>query len=148
MAGQFGQIEIEGRVYNTRTKYYTIQNSITALATFAPLQLVLPGEAPFLLQGLTRACISGAGADVTSSTRFLFKLGNTDNAVWYTQSGNGGTVDRVVDSLMFGNGQFPHILPVPIFYSASASIRYEVQDLSNSAYTLYLTFQGCSLFPA
>lgn len=144
----FGQIEIGGKVYNTRSRYFTIQNTVAASTTYAPLQLVLPGEAPFLLQGLTRAAVSGAGADVTSATRFLFKLGNTDNAIWYTTAGNGGTVDRVVDSSIFGNGQFPHILPVPIFYSASASIRYEIQDISSTNYTLYLTFQGCLLLPA
>lgn len=144
----FGQIEINGTVYNTRPRYFTYQQSVTALTTYAPLQLTLPGEAPFLLQALTRASISGVGADVTSTTRFMFKLGNTDNAIWYTTAGNGGTTDRVVDSLIFGNGQFPHIIPVPIFYSASASIRFELQDLSNSAYTLNLTFQGMLLLPS
>lgn len=144
----FGQVEINGTVYNTRPRYFTYQQSIAAFTTYAPVQLTLTGEAPFLLQALTRATISGAGADVTNTTRFLFKLGNTDGAIWYNTAGNGGTVDRLVDSLMFGNGQFPHILPVPIFYSASASIRFEIQDLSNSAYNLYIGFQGVLLLPS
>ena len=144
----FGQVEINGVVYNTRPRYFTYPQAVTALATYAPAQLTLPGEAPFLLQALTRSTINGSGTDVTNATRFLFKLGNTDGAIWYNTAGNGGTVDRLVDSLMFGNGQFPHILPVPIFYSASASIRFEIQDLSNTNYNLYIGFQGVLLLPA
>ena len=80
--------------------------------------------------------------------RFRFKLGNSDGATWYSASGVGGTTDRVLDTLIFGSGQFPFALIPPLFYSANANIQYEVEDVSNVVpYTIFFNFIGSYLLP-
>ena len=89
------------------------------------------GVADFLLESLTRTVIS-AGLPVTTKP-FRFKLGNSDGAVWYMSGGNGGTNDRLCDSLVFGNGQFPFALSPGLWFGRSGSIMYEIEDISVAA---------------
>ena len=50
-----------------------------------------------------------------------------------------------IDNL-FGNSQFPHILPAPRFIWKGSVINITAQDLSNASNTLRLTFSGEKMF--
>lgn len=142
----FGTISINGVNYVERLQVIPVEISITSnLQVLTSQSVVLPGVANFLLKGLTRlTVVSGA-----SATRpFKFKLGNSDGSVWYMAGGLGGTTDRVLDYNIFGSGQFPFPVIPGIFYSASSSILYEIEDVSNNApYTIYMALHGSYLLP-
>lgn len=149
----FGQITIDGKNYIERFQAFPIQVSITSNGQLLSNQsFVFPGVANFLLKALTRQVISTNNGNVTGVYPFLFKWGNSDGNTWYTSGGISGTADKVIDSCTFGTGQFPFV-PIPfVFYSASASFKYEVQDVSNAAtadpYTIYIGLIGSYLIPA
>jgi hypothetical protein len=118
-------------------------------------RVVLPGVANFILKGLTRAVVK-SNAVQTTACPFKFRLGNSDGSVYYSQGGAtgtlgaaspaGGSIDRVLDPLMFGNGAFPYPLPTPLFFSASGAIIWEFEDVSNNQpYTVYAAFHGAYL---
>ena len=142
----FGTISINGKNYVERLQVFPFEVNITQNGQILTQQrVVLPGVADFLLKGLTRQTIV---AGTASGRAFKFKLGNTDGAVWYMAGGLGGTTDRVLDTLIFGNGQFPYPVIPGIFYSASSSILYEIEDVSqNQPYTIYGAFHGSYLLP-
>lgn len=142
----FGMIEIDGVKYIERTQVFPVDINITVNNQVLTSQrLVLPGVAPFVLKKLTRETLA---AGVIAARRFKFKFGNTDGGVWYSAAGTGGANDRVVDTLIFGSGQFPYRLVPPVFYSSSANITYEIEDLSaNVPYTISLAFHGAYLIP-
>lgn len=145
-----GQVEINGKTYTKRHQVIPLVVQITTQAT-VPLNLTLPGIAMFMLRGLTREVIATVSAVVTPvvDRRFLFRLGNSDGSIWYSQAGVGGTTDAVVDTLMFGNGQFPYVLDPFIPFNESASIRLEITDITNVLpYTIYFAFQGAWLLPS
>lgn len=143
----FGAIEIDGVRYIERVQSFPVDVNVTVgLSVLLNQRVVLPGVAPFLLKSLTRETIA---ANVIAARRFRFKFGNTDGGVYYTAAGVGGANDRVVDTLIFGNGQFPYLLVPPVFYSSSANILFEFEDLSNVVpYTTHITFHGSYLIPA
>jgi hypothetical protein len=75
-------------------------------------------------------------------------MGNTEGGVWYCGAGIGGVNDLVVDTLIFGNGQFPFPVIPSIIYESNASIMFEIQDISLTVpYTISLCFEGTYLFP-
>lgn len=146
----YGTIVINGKTYIKRPQEFPFAllgfaSNGTAVNTSS--RLVLPGIADFMLMYLKRDTIVAGGSTVR---RFLFRFGNSDGAIWYQQAGNGGTQDRVLDNLIFGNGQFPYALPAPIVYSASSNIMMEFQDISNqgSTYDIQMSFGGVYLIPA
>lgn len=147
---QFGTIVIGGKTYIKRPREYPLKvtgfNS-NGTAVDTSQRLILPGIADFLLMYLKRDTVV---AGVSTVRRFLFRFGNSDGNVWYQQGGMGGTTDRVLDSLIFGNGQFPYALPAPVLYGASSSIMMEFADVSNqgATYDIYLSFCGVDLLPA
>lgn len=146
----YGIVEIQGRQYQTRHQVFSAQVAVTvANQIFTNLQVTLPGVADFLLRGLTRQVIVPEGeVFIPGTNNFLFRLGNTDGAIWYNSAGVGGTNERVLDTLFFGDGRFPYALSPPIFYGANAAIKYEVEDISASVpYTIYFGFQGSYLVP-
>lgn len=152
----YGIVTIDGKNYIERIQIFTLEVDVATNGAILQGSLVLPGVANFRLKGLTRAVLKN---NVPSTVcPFKFRLGNSDGSTWYSQGGNGaslgtnsptgGSTDRVMDSLMFGNGQFPYPLTVPIFYGASSSIKWEVEDCSNQAtYTIYFGFHGAYLIP-
>lgn len=142
----YGVVEINGKKYIERPQEFVFSTTFTvALSTQLNQNLVLPGVADFWLKELKRQVIA-AGAPATNN--FKFRLGNTDGGIWYVSAGNGGTNDRVVDTLFFGTGQFPKVFTPPILYSASASIKMEFEDISNAVpYTINISFGGSYLFP-
>ena len=146
-----GTITLNGKTYTKRHQIIPWEQTISA-AGVVPATLTLPGIAMFLLRGLSRDVVA-AGAPVTNR-RFRFKFGNSDGNNWYMANPVAGTTgaatftDRVVDTAVFGSGQFLYVLDPPIPYGASASIRMEFEDITNSfPYTIFIGFHGCWLLP-
>ena len=144
---QVSTVTINGKSYIERPQFFPLDVAVTANGIYLQNQrLNLPGLAPFRLKALTRETTANG---VSTSNRFKFKLGNTEGGVWYCGAGIGGTNDLVVDTLLFGNGQFPFPVIPSIIYESSSSIMFEVQDISNaSPYTISFCFEGTYLFPA
>ena len=140
-------VTINGKSYIERPQFFPLDVAVTVAGQYLQNQrLNLPGLAPFRLKALTRQVIA---AGVAATNPFKFKLGNTEGGVWYCGAGIGGVNDLVVDTLIFGNGQFPFPIIPSIIYESNASIMFEIQDISLSVpYTISLAFEGTYLFPA
>ena len=149
MAGQFGVVTIDGQQYIERIQIFPQDVPVNTSGQILTQQRVtLPGVANFLLKGLTReTTVDG----ISSSSRFKFRLGNSDGTTWYFAGGIGSVTDRVIDTLCFGTGQFPLPIIPPIPYSASANILFEIEDVSDPAnfspYMINLAFHGSYLIP-
>jgi hypothetical protein len=141
----YGVVNIGGKNFIEREQSFPLQVAVTVNLSVQKVSLVLPGTADFWLKCLTReTVVAGASA----ARRFLFRLGNSDGGTWYQSGGNGGTTDRVIDTLLFGSGQFPFVLNPYIYYGASSSIPMEIEDISNNQpYTIYFSFRGSYLIP-
>jgi hypothetical protein len=146
LMGSYGTVSIGGKTYIEREQDFPLEVTVTVgLGPALKVILPLPGTADFWLKCLTRETVVGGAS---SARRFKFRLGNSDGGTWYSSGGNGGTTDRVIDTLLFGSGQFPFVLCPYIYYSASASINTEIEDISNSVpYTIYFNFRGSYLIP-
>ncbi len=144
----YGLVNINGRDYIEREQIFPLEITFTVGLTTQTPRIQLPGVADFWLKALTRETVA-AGA--SAARRFKFKFGNSDGSTWYSAGGIGGTTDRVIDTLIFGNGQFPFVVIPHIFYSASASMNMEVEDIGGAGlvpYTIYFAFHGSYLIPA
>lgn len=154
----YGQVTINGQTYTERIDILPFEFDVQTNGQITNgVRYVLPGIANFRLKGLTRTTVKTH--QVSTACPFKFRLGNSDGSTWYSQQGvgatlgqnspAGGSTDAVLDSLMFGTGQFPYPIPVPLFYSASGSIMMYIEDVSNNApYTIYFGFHGSFLFIA
>lgn len=143
---QYGQVVINGQTYIERAQTFPqVVNITSAHQILTAQRVILPGVANFLLKGLTReTTING----FSSGIRFLFRYGNSDGNTWYANGGVGATTDRVIDTCIFGTGQFPFPVIPPISFSAGASLMYEIEDISGQApYTISLAFHGAYLIP-
>lgn len=139
----YGTIQINNKTFAEREQNFPFEVTVAA-AGVQKFSLPLPGVANFLLKALMRETVV-AGA--STARRFRARLGNTDGSTYYSSSPVGGTTDRVIDTLMFGSGQFPFVLNPYIYYSASASILLETEDISGSfPYTIFFNFRGSYLF--
>ena len=145
MSPSYGTVQIGGKTYIEREQSFPLQITTAGNTNLVNGTLVLPGTADFWLKALMReVTVSG----VTDSTkRFLFRLGNSDGSTWYQSAGAGGTTDLVIDTLLFGNGQFPFVLNPYIFYSASGAIKYQYQPMTNDVYVINFAFRGSYLIP-
>ena len=145
---QYGVIEIDGQEYIERAQIFPQDIQVTTNFQIIQSRVTLPGVANFLLKGLTRE-ITLAG--VSTARRFKFRLGNSDGITWYIAGGIGSNTDRVMDTLVFGNGMFPYPIIPPIPYSAGANIIFEIEDISGQlgggAYVINLAFHGAYLIP-
>lgn len=143
----YGEVIIDGKKYIERLQVFPFQLIVTVgLSLVQNLRLTLPGVAPFVAKYLTRETIA---AGVPAVRRFKFKFGITDGGINYTSAGVGGINDRVLDSLIFGSGQFPYVVAPNILISPSGSFTYEVEDLSNNVpYTIEMALHGSFLIPA
>ncbi len=106
-------------------------------ATLADARIVLDGEADFLWKLNTR---SATGA-------FRIRFGISDSGIWFSSAGNvqGGGNDRVLDSLIFGNGQFPFPVVPHIWIPRSGSLIMDLQDISGNSNTIEFAFHGSKL---
>jgi hypothetical protein len=143
---QVSTVTINGKSYIERPQFFPLDVAVVTAGVYLQNQrLNLPGLAPFRLKALTREVTTGG---VSSANRFKFKMGNTEGGVWYCGAGIGGVNDLVVDTLIFGNGQFPFPVIPSIIYESNASIMFEIQDISLTVpYTISLCFEGTYLFP-
>jgi len=141
-----GTVTIDGKEYVERYQCFPAQTTITVNGEVQTnLSVVFPGIAGFLLKGLTREIIVGGFA---VARPFRFRFGNSDGSVRYVGGGVGSLSDRVVDTLIFGNGQFPFPLIPHVFYTPTGSLLFEVEDISwNVPYTIYFGFHGSFLLP-
>jgi hypothetical protein len=141
----YGTVTIGGKQYIEREQTFPYELAVTVNLSVTKVSLTLPGTADFWLKALTReTVVNGASA----ARRFKFKLGNSDGSTWYQSGGAGGTTDRVIDTLLFGSGQFPFVLNPYIYYGSSSSIQMEIEDISNNQpYTIYMAFRGSYLLP-
>lgn len=148
----FGQITIDGKNYIERVQTFPIEVAVTSdLQVLTNQTFTFPGVANFLLKSLTRKLYTNAGVDQTGAYPFKFKWGNSDGNTWYVSGGISGNTERVIDSCIFGDAQFPAVLIPYVFFSAGASFKYEVEDVSNTAtanpYTIYIGLVGSYLIP-
>jgi hypothetical protein len=144
----YGTVTINGKQYIEREQSFPLEVPVTVGLSLQRISLVLPGTAEFWLKALTRETIA---AGVSAARRFRFRFGNSDGNTWYQSGGSGGTTDRVIDTLLFGSGQFPFIVCPYIYYAASGSIPMEIEDLAGAAlvpYTIFFNFRGSYLLPA
>ncbi len=140
----YGTVQIGGKTFVEREQSFPLEVSMTS-GLITNVNLQLPGTADFWLKALTReTVVSGA----SSAKRFKFRLGNSDGSTWYQSGGAGGTTDAVIDTLLFGSGQFPFVLSPYIYYGASSSIRMNIEDIAATSYTIYFNFRGSYLLPA
>ena len=143
----YGTITVGGKTFTKRPQEIPVEIVMpTATGETVQTRVTMPGIADFYLMYLKRQTVV---AGVATARLFKFKFGNSDGNVWYSQGGIGGTTDRVLDTLMFGNGQFPYVLNAPIIYSRSGSILIETEDVSLAAatYTIFMSFSGAYLLP-
>lgn len=145
MAG-YGIVEIEGVQYVERPQYFSEDVTLTVANQILLNQRVnLPGIAGFMLKGLAQEIIA---ANVAVARPHRFRFGNTDGGIWYASAGIGGANDRVVNTCIFGNGQFPFPIVPHVFFGKNANIQYEIEDISaNVPYTVHITFIGSYLIP-
>lgn len=140
---QSGFIEIDGQQYIERFQVFAKEVVVNAALTQD--RLVLPGEANFLLKGLTADTFAGGNQ---TSLRFKFRLGNSDGQKWYMSGGVGATTDRILNTLVLGTGLFPYMLIPPVPYTAGASMLLEIEDfIGEVPYTILFGFHGSYLIP-
>ena len=141
-----GQVTINGVTYQERYQCFPVDVNITgALQVLLNQRVTLPGIAPFRLKALTRMTLVNGAA---SAQAFKFRFGNTEGGTWYCGAPIGGTDDRVVDSLIFGDGKLPFPVIPSIIFDTNAAIMYEIEDISGTAsYTISMAFHGTFLFP-
>ena len=155
-----GVFTINGTQYIEKVQIFPIwQKDITSNQLLLNQQVATPGNYMFRLKALTRLTVvyaggsSGNGVGTPTVRPFLFRLGGTSDTSWYTGGAvplntSGVQTDRVLDSNMFGTGQFPFPIIPDILFPAGSNITYEVQDVSNNGnYDLHLAFHGTYLVP-
>jgi hypothetical protein len=141
----YGTVTINGKTYVEREQTFPLSVSVTVALSVQRITLQMPGTADFWLKTLTRdTTVAGA----STARRFKFRFGNSDGSTWYQSAGNGGTNDRVIDTCLFGTGQFPKVLNPYVFYSASGSMMMEIEDIANATdYVINFAFGGSYLLP-
>lgn len=148
----YGVVEIDGIQYLERWQIIPFQQLINVNNQVVSTRIPLPGVYDFRLKALARDIINATTlvSDLVNF-RFRCRIGNTDGDVRYSQGGVGSITDRVLDTLMFGTGQFPYPIIPPIFYGKNAGIIIELEDLTGAAtatpYTVIIAFHGAYLIP-
>lgn len=140
----YGTVQIGGKTYIEREQSFPLVITTAGNTNTVRGSLVLPGTADFWLKSLTReTTVSGA----SSAKRFTFQLGNSDGSTWYQSGGSGGSTDMVIDTLLFGSGQFPFVLNPFIYFGSNSSILYNYAPLTSDVYQIYFNFRGSYLIP-
>lgn len=116
---------------------YTFQltRTLAAGSTLESAQIPIGGDADFELHKLSRAW-TGAG----SAADWLTRLEDTG-------SGQNLSSDLIHGETIFGTGQRPFILAVPLLVRAAGAIKLDLQNLDGTnAITLYLSLHGLKRF--
>lgn len=141
----YGMIEIDGVKYIERVNDFTRIITVTGTTPITSERVNLRGVGHFLLKGIGRETIASG---VIAARRFLFKLGNSDGMTFYSTAGVQTDNDRVIDTLYFGNAQFPRLFTPPIFFTQNGSMILEIESIATAhPYDLYLAFYGSYLIP-
>ena len=116
--------------------------NLTAGATVTN-QLAIQSDAPFLVQAQTyTANVAAAGQTASSATYPIASVLITD-----TGSGMQLSNQAVPVTSLFGNGQFPFVLPEPLLLAARTNLQIAVTNSDAAqAYNLTLNFHGVKLF--
>lgn len=116
--------------------------NLTAAATVTN-QLQIQADAPFLIQAQTYAAnVAAAGQTASTATYPIASVLLTD-----TGSGMQLSNQAVPVTSLFGNGQFPFVLPEPYLLQAKANLQVAVTNSDAAqAYNLTLNFHGVKLF--
>lgn len=148
----WGVITLDGIQYIERHQLFGMQVRIdTENQIITNQRLTLPGQSDFLLKGLGRD-VTQPGLPDSQDERFRFKLWSGEGTSWYFSGGLWVFDDRVVDTLCFGNAQFPLPLVPPVPVHANGSLFFEVEDMglrspSHYPYIIHLAFYGTYLIP-
>jgi hypothetical protein len=145
---------LDGVEYIERPQIFPAEVTITrAGQVITNLRLTMPGHANFLLKGLSRD-VTRPGSPTSQDRRFRFRMLNMEGSTWFFSSGLGIFDDRVVDTLCFGDGQFPFPLVPPIPVQSNGTLFFEVEDMAIGAqdinflpYTIYFAFHGTYIVP-
>jgi len=149
----YGVVEIDGRQYLERWQIIPIQQAMTTDSQAVTLRVPLPGVYDFRMKGLTRDILDSSDHNKSDLTTFRFsvRFGNTDGDVRYSQGGLGSTTDQVLDTRIFGTGQFPYPVIPPIYYGKNAAIILDLTDLTGNAtsapYLIVMAIHGSYLIP-
>ena len=153
-------ITINKQQYTERLQVFGATVTVSAPYQITLGRLILPGVNNFLLKGLTAEALLNldpypgepGAIPNPNGLPWKFKLGNSESGIWYFSGGIGASDERVIDSSVFGTGQYPYPLIQPILFSAGASILYEVEDAAGLpvgfTYTIFMGFHGSYLTPA
>lgn len=157
----YGQVTVDGLSYIERPQLFVKDVVISMpLQVLTGQRLTLPGNADFLLKGLSRTVTTANHPDLPPSPpvqaegrAFRFRLVNAEGTTWFFTGALGIFDDRVFDALCFGSGQFPFPLIPPIPVHATGSLIFEVEDplaltVNNYPYTIHFGFHGAYLIPA
>lgn len=150
-----GIVTVAGQSYIERFQVFPIWlQGVASNALLQNQRVALPGQYMFRLKTLARdVLVLTNGVYVRASRPFLFRLGSASDASWYTGGAvslntSGNATDRVLDTNMFGTGQFPKAVVPDILYPAGGQITFEVQDVSqNGPYDIHFAFEGSYLVP-
>ena len=155
-----GIIQIGGTNYVERVQVFPVWlQNVASNALLTGQRIAIPGQYMFRLKALSRDVItyaggtSGNGIGSRASRPFMFRLGGSNDSSWFYGGAvpintSGTMTDRVLDTNVFGNGQFPFPLAPSIVYPAGSQISFEVQDVSgNGNYDIHFGFIGAYLLP-
>lgn len=105
--------------------------------------IAIQSDAPFLIQSQTyTADVAAAGQTAANAT---YPLAN----VLLTNTGSGDQMmnQSIPVTQVFGNGQFPYVLPEPKLLDARANLQVQANNRDAAqAYNLFLSFNGVKLF--
>jgi hypothetical protein len=105
--------------------------------------IAIQSDAPFLILSQTyTADVAAAGQTASNQTYPLVNVLLTD-----TGSGVQMMSQAIPVPQIFGNGQFPYILPEPYLLAARSNLSVQVNNRDAAqAYNLFLTFEGVKLY--
>lgn len=153
MPPTYGVITLDGKTYIERPQLFGVTVDIPAPLTILTNQrLTMPGEATFLLKGLSRD-VTQPGTPDSKSEIFRFRIYNSEGTGTYFTGGVGIFDDRIFNVLCMGSGQFPYPLIPPIPVQSTGSLIYEIEDVffrsaGDYPYQIHLGFHGAYLIPA
>ena len=118
-------------------------NSLAAGATSVPVSINIQADADFLILNQTYDCNTANAARTASS----IVVPNATVLLLDTGSGYQLMDQGVPVAALFGNGQFPYVLPNPKLMPAKATLQVQVTNYDAAAgINLQLCFNGVKLF--
>lgn len=135
----WGNITYRGQQFSERMHIYPLNNIVIGAGAVLQARLVIESDYDWVLKLLTRA----------TTNRFFCRLGFSEGAIWVSSTGVNVAVpnDRVLDTLMFGDAQFPFPVVPWVFIPKGGAIILDLQD-AGAGSTTNFAFHGSKLIPA